>query len=136
MTITQTGVNFGQVVTWIDLREPLPARQFAVFEAALVEHEALIFPERQICSGPLTGFARRFGQPSVHPFAPRDGESLRLIRFLNDDATASSGTDVRHTDETVRAEPSTAIPCAEDVPLYPIYLPRPDPVGRAHRARH
>ncbi len=118
VTITQAAVNLGAVVTGIDLREPLPPRQFAVLEAALVEHEVLILPEQQISSEQLMGFGRHFGELSVHPFAPRDGESPELIRFLNDETTPPFGTDVWHSDETFRAEPPMAtILCAKEVPL-------------------
>jgi len=60
---------------------------------------------------------RRFGELSVHPFAPRGAENPELIKFKNDASLPPYGTDVWHSDETFRASPPMAtILCAKEVP--------------------
>ena len=52
----------------------------------------------------LMAFGRRFGQLTVHPFAPNEGKNApELIKFRNDESTPPFGTDVWHSDETFRA---------------------------------
>ncbi len=54
-------------------------------------------------------FGRRFGELTVHPFAPNEGKNApELIKFRNDETTPPFGTDVWHSDETFRAEPPMA----------------------------
>jgi taurine dioxygenase len=65
----------------------------------------------------LIDFGRRFGQLTVHPFAPNEEKAPELIKFRNDEKTPPFGTDVWHSDETFRAEPPMAtILCAKEVP--------------------
>jgi taurine dioxygenase len=62
-------------------------------------------------------FGRRFGDLTVHPFAPSEGEAPQLIKFRNDETTPPFGTDVWHSDETFRPEPPMAtVLCAKEVP--------------------
>jgi taurine dioxygenase len=115
--VTQVGVNIGAAVSGVDLRHALSAEQFAVIDAALVEHEVLVFRDQNISSQHLLDFGRRFGELSVHPFAPHDGSAPELITFRNDETTPPFGTDVWHSDETFRAEPPLAtVLCAKEVP--------------------
>src|SRR5262249_41656725 len=83
---------------------------------ALVEHELIIFRYQDITSENLIEFGRRFGELTVHPFAPNEANAPELIKFRNDEKTPPFGTDVWHSDETFRAEPPMAtILCAEEV---------------------
>jgi taurine dioxygenase len=62
-------------------------------------------------------FGRRFGELTVHPFAPSDGDAPQLITFRNDEKSPPFGTDVWHSDETFRAEPPMAtVLVAKEVP--------------------
>jgi taurine dioxygenase len=63
-------------------------------------------------------FGRRFGELTVHPFAPNEGKNApELIKFRNDEKTPPFGTDVWHSDETFRAEPPMAtMLVAKEVP--------------------
>jgi taurine dioxygenase len=116
--VTKVGVNLGAEISGVDLRRPLPDAQFAAVEAALVEHELVIFRGQEITSDNLMDFGRRFGELSVHPFAPNEGKNApELIKFRNDEKTPPYGTDVWHSDETFRAEPPMAtILAAKEVP--------------------
>jgi taurine dioxygenase len=118
ITVRRVGVHLGAEIAGVDLRLPLPAAQFQAIEAALVENELIVFRDQDITSEQLMDFGRRFGELTVHPFAPNEGKSApELIKFSNDEKTPPYGTDVWHSDETFRAEPPMAtILCAKEVP--------------------
>src|SRR6516165_8292016 len=117
VTVTKVGVHLGAEVRGADLRRPLSNEQFNAIENALVEHELLIFRNQVITSENLIDFGRRFGQLTVHPFAPNEEKAPELIKFRNDEKTPPFGTDVWHSDETFRAEPPMAtILVAKEVP--------------------
>ena len=118
ITVRRVGVHLGAEIAGVDLRLPLPAAQFQAIEAALVENELIIFRDQDITSEQLMDFGRRFGELTVHPFAPNEGKNApELIKFRNDEKTPPYGTDVWHSDETFRAEPPMAtILCAKEVP--------------------
>ena len=109
ITVRRVGVNLGAEISGVDLRQPLLDAQFAAIEAALVENELIIFRDQNITSDQLMAFGRRFGELTVHPFAPNEGKNApELIKFRNDETTPPFGTDVWHSDETFRAEPPMA----------------------------
>ena len=115
--VRRTGVNLGARITGVDLRQPLSDAQFGAIEAALVENELIVFEDQDITSQHLLDFGRRFGELTVHPFAPHEKEAPVLIKFRNDETTPPFGTDVWHSDETFRAEPPMAtILVAKEVP--------------------
>ena len=118
ITMRRVGVHLGVEIAGLDLRLPLPDAQFQAIEAALVENELIVFRDQDITSEQLMDFGRRFGELTVHPFAPNEGKSApELIKFSNDEKTPPYGTDVWHSDETFRAEPPMAtILCAKEVP--------------------
>lgn len=117
VTVTRVGANLGAEISGADLTQPLSDEAFEAIEDALVENELIIFRDQEISSDDLMRFGRRFGELTVHPFAPSDGETLELIKFRNDEKHAPFGTDVWHSDETFRAEPPMAtILCAKEVP--------------------
>lgn len=117
LEITRLGVNLGAEISGANLRGPLADDQFDALRAALVEHEVIVFRGQNISSDDLLRLGRRFGELSVHPFAPNEGENPELIRFRNDETTPPFATDCWHSDETFRAEPPMAtILCAKEVP--------------------
>jgi taurine dioxygenase len=70
VTTRRVGVNLGAEISGVDLRQPLSGAQFAAVETALVENELIIFRNQDITSEQLMAFGRRFGELTVHPFAP------------------------------------------------------------------
>jgi len=115
--VTRVGVHLGAEIGGVDLSRPLADAQLAAIEDALVENELIIFRNQEISSEDLMRFGRRFGELTVHPFAPSDGATPQLITFRNDAKNAPFGTDVWHSDETFRAEPPMAtVLVAKEVP--------------------
>ena len=118
ITVRRVGVNLGAEISGIDLRQPLLDAQFEAISQALVDNELIVFRDQDITSEQLMAFGRRFGDLTVHPFAPNEGKNApELIKFRNDETTPPFGTDVWHSDETFRAEPPMAtILVAKEVP--------------------
>jgi taurine dioxygenase len=118
VTVRRVGVNLGAEISGVDLRQTLSDIQLRAIEIALVENELIIFRDQDITSDQLMAFGRRFGELTVHPFAPNEGRNApELIKFRNDETTPPFGTDVWHSDETFRAEPPMAtILCAKEIP--------------------
>lgn len=117
VTVTRTGISLSAEISGVDLRRPLSGEAFDAIQAALVEHEVIVFRSQNISSNDLIAFGRRFGELTVHPFAPRSDEMPELIKFTNDADTPPFGTDVWHSDETFRVRPPMAtILCAKVVP--------------------
>src|SRR5262245_18236141 len=117
VTVTRVGANLGAEIHGVNLGRPLTDAQFAAIESALVDNELIIFRNQEISSEDLMCFGRRFGELTIHPFAPSDGTAPELIKFRNDETSPPFGTDVWHSDETFRAEPPMAtVLCAKEVP--------------------
>jgi taurine dioxygenase len=117
VTVTRAGANLGAEISGVDLRKPLSDEEFSTIEAALVENELIIFRNQDISSQQLMDFGRRFGELTVHPFAPSEADAPQLIKFRNDETNPPFATDVWHSDETFRATPPMAtVLCAKEVP--------------------
>jgi taurine dioxygenase len=117
ITITRVGAYLGAEITGIDLRQPISDEQRDAIENALAENELLIFRNQDINSQNLIDLGSRFGELTVHPFAPTDKDVSVLIKFCNDETNPPFRTDVWHSDETFRKEPpKTTILVAKEVP--------------------
>ena len=117
LTITRVGAHLGAEITGVDLRKPMSDEVRDAIEDALAENELLIFRNQDISSQNLIDFGSRFGELTVHPFAPKDKDVSVLIKFRNDETNPPFRTDVWHSDETFRKEPPKAtILVAKEVP--------------------
>ena len=118
LTITRVGAHLGAEITGIDLRSPISNEQRDAIESAIAENELLIFRNQDISSQNLIEFGSRFGELTVHPFAPKDKDVSVLIKFRNDETNPPFRTDVWHSDETFRKEPpKITILVAKEVPV-------------------
>ena len=95
----------GAEIEGVDLSQPLDDAAFQAVQDAFVEHQVIVFRDQDITSEQQKDFGRRFGDLTVHPFAPSSEDAPELIVFDNDADTPPWGTDVWHSDETFRAEP-------------------------------
>ena len=117
VTVTRVGAHLGAEMTGVDIRKPMSDQVRDAIEDALAENELLIFRNQDISSENLMDFGRRFGELTVHPFAPKDKDVSVLIKFRNDETNPPFRTDVWHSDETFRKEPPKAtILVAKEVP--------------------
>jgi taurine dioxygenase len=117
VTVTRLGAHLGAEISDVDLGQHLSDEAFKVIQDALVDNELIIFRNQDITSDDLIAFGRRFGELTVHPFAPHEEQAPVLIKFRNDESNPPFSTDVWHSDETFRAEPPIAtILCAKEIP--------------------
>jgi taurine dioxygenase len=117
LTITRVGAHIGAEITGVDLRQPMSDEVRDIIEDELAENELLIFRNQDISSQQLMDFGGRFGELTVHPFAPKDKDVSVLIKFRNDETNPPFRTDVWHSDETFRKDPPKAtILVAKEVP--------------------
>ncbi|MEK9831467.1 MAG: TauD/TfdA family dioxygenase [Rhodospirillaceae bacterium] len=105
IAVRKVGATCGAEIGGVDLSKPLDDATFVAIEAALVEHQVIVFRDQDISTEDQKAFGRRFGELTVHPFAPSDTEAPDLIVFDNDADNPPWGTDVWHSDETFREEP-------------------------------
>ena len=115
VTVTKTGIFLGAEISGVDLRSRCPTRSSRRSTTRSPSTPLIVFRNQNITSDNLMDFGRRFGELTVHPFAPTEGNAPVLIKFRNDETTPPFGTDVWHSDETFRAEPPRAtVLCAKD----------------------
>lgn len=105
IAVRRIGASLGAEIDGVDLARPLDDVTFAAIDAALVEHEVLVFRDQKITADQQKAFGSRWGALTVHPFAPSDADAPELIVFDNDEKTPPWGTDMWHSDETFRAAP-------------------------------
>jgi len=103
--VRKVGAACGAEIEGTDLSNELDDATFAAVHDALIEHQVIVFRDQDISTEDQKAFGRRFGELTVHPFAPSDSEAPDLIVFDNDADNPPWGTDVWHSDETFRVEP-------------------------------
>ncbi len=103
LTIKRTSSSLGAVVNNVDL-STLDDATFSKIEAALYQHQVLVFPE-QFNLDPKTqaAFVRRFGELVVHAHADQYSDELPEVCVLNSEAGGRA--DVWHADVTYIEEP-------------------------------
>ena len=117
LTIMRIGAHLGAEITGVDLRQPVSDEVRDAIADALAENELIILRNQDISSENLIDFGRRFGELTVHPFAPHDANASVLIKFRNDETNPPFRTDVWHSDETFRKQPPMAtMLVAKEVP--------------------
>ena len=110
VTVRRVGVHLGAEVTGVDLRGRLSDAQFKAVEAALVEHEMIIFRDQDITSEQLMDLraaVRRADRASVRAERGQGCTGADQVSATTR-TTPPYGTDVWHSDETFRAEPPMA----------------------------
>jgi taurine dioxygenase len=103
--VRKVGAACGAEVEGVDLSRPLGEADFAAIHDAFVEHQVIVFRDQDITIEDQKAFGRRFGELTVHPFAPSEDDAPDVIVFDNDADNPPWGTDVWHSDETFRATP-------------------------------
>ena len=72
--VIQRGAHLGAEIQGINLTQPVDDLTFKVIKDAFVEHELIVFQDQPITSEQQIGFAKKFGELSVHPFSPNSDE--------------------------------------------------------------
>ena len=103
--VRKVGAACGAEISNVDLAQPLDDATFEAIQSAFVEHQVVVFRDQNITTEQQKIFGRRFGELTVHPFAPSDESAPDLIVFDNNADNPPWGTDVWHSDETFREAP-------------------------------
>ncbi len=99
--------HLGAEISGVNLAR-LGEADFQVIQAALVEHEVLVFRKQKLSVEEYMTFGRRFGELTVHPFSTSLPERPELIVLDNDPSTPPISTDQWHSDEMFRERPAMA----------------------------
>ncbi len=99
--------TIGALVQGVDLTQPLDDRAFAALNDGLLRHHVLFFRDQDLPPQSLIDLGRRFGDLSVHPFAPNlDGHPE--IMLVENDRERLPQNDAWHTDMTYMERPNKA----------------------------
>lgn len=102
-TVVELTGALGAEVHGVRLND-LDDETFAALRALWREHLVLFFCDQDLSPADHVSFARRFGEPEIHPFIPKLSEEHPEVVVLEGDARA----DVFHTDVTFAASPPMA----------------------------
>jgi len=105
LNIEKLTPRIGAIIHDIDVRE-LDAESFAPVYQAFLDHQVIFFRDQTLTRPEHVAFARRFGNPEVHPFIHRD--DIPEIHPLRTDAAHPPKADTWHADVTFIAEPPKA----------------------------
>ena len=107
----------GAEITGVELSKPLDAETFEAIHGALVAHHVLVFRDQQLSRPEQLDFARRFGEPEVHPIAnglPDHPEVIRVLKPAGESAYFGTSW---HSDNSFFERPSAlTILYGEQVP--------------------
>jgi len=98
----------GAEVSGVDLAAELAPGAFAQIERAFLEHQVLVFRGQQLTPEAQLAFARRFGEPEVHPIVEGTPEHPEVIRVHKPAGHSASFGTGWHSDNTFFACPSLA----------------------------
>ncbi len=105
VTITPQSPTIGAEVGGIDLRNELSGEAIDVLRRALLDWQVLFFRDQDITTEQHLGFARRFGELEVHPFAPEKPGYPEVLAITHDEVSYGF-ENLWHSDVTWRLEPS------------------------------
>ncbi len=96
----------GAEIRGIDLSKPLEAELFEAIHGALMDHHVLVFRDQELSRDEQLAFARRFGEPEIHPIANGLEDHPEVIRVLKPKGESAYFGTSWHTDNTFFERPS------------------------------
>lgn len=106
--VRRTAGALGAEIAGVDLSRTVPDPVFAEVHRAFLEHAVVFFRDQRLDPASQLAFARRFGEPEVHPIVEGTAEHPDVIRVWKPaGASASFGTGW-HCDNTFFEAPSMA----------------------------
>ena len=105
MQIERLGPVFGAEIQGYELSPTMPDADLAAIEAALAEHEVLVFRDQDLSAEAQLALGRRFGELVISPFSPNADAAPELIVLDYHPDRPAPLTDIWHADETYRPEP-------------------------------
>jgi len=102
MQITPVAGALGAVLDDVDPRDP---GDFDAVYQALLDYEVIFFPQVHLSADEHMAFGRRFGTPSIFPFARIMGATEPTMTVIEDRPNTPNQADEWHTDVTWTAVP-------------------------------
>jgi taurine dioxygenase len=102
--VSRLSPSIGAVVEGLNLAESLDRHKFDALQAALVEHQVLLFRQQRLTPQQHRDFAARFGPLHVHPIYPHHAEAPEVI-VLDSAVTDLTDNALWHTDVTFTERP-------------------------------
>lgn len=102
-----TGV-LGAEVSGVELGKPLPDEVSAELHRAFLEHAVLCFRDQELPADRHLAFARRFGEPEVHPIVSGTDAHPEVVRVWKPAGESASFGVGWHTDNSFFERPSLA----------------------------
>lgn len=96
----------GAEIGGVDLSRALADEVFGEVRQAFLEHAVLFFRGQQLSPAQQIAFARRFGEPEVHPIVEGSQEHPELVRVWKPAGQSASFGTGWHTDNSFFARPS------------------------------
>jgi taurine dioxygenase len=106
MEIQPFAASLGADVLGADLSKPLSGRDFRAIHDAFLEHHVLAIRGQALDRAAQLAFARRFGEPEVHPIVEGTEEHPDVIRVFKPAGSAASFGVGWHSDNTFFESPS------------------------------
>ncbi len=97
--------SLGAEIRGIDLRS-LSDEEWGLLHEAWLKHLVLLFPQQHLSPDEHITFARRFGEPDIHPYIEKLDEDHPEIAVLDSDT--GGRVDIWHTDVTFSPTPPKA----------------------------
>jgi taurine dioxygenase len=98
--------SLGAELGGVDLAKPLADECFAEVRQAFLAHAVVFFRDQRLSEEQQIAFARRFGEPEVHPIVLGSAEHPELVRVLKPAGESASFGTGWHTDNSFFAKPS------------------------------
>src|SRR5262245_43912846 len=98
--------SLGAEIGGVDLARALPDECFAEVRQAFLAHAVIFFRGQQLSEAQQIAFARRFGEPEVHPIVIGSEAHPELVHVLKPAGESASFGTGWHTDNSFFAKPS------------------------------
>lgn len=106
--VKRLGYNIAAEISDVDLSRPVNDAQVGAINHALLENEMLVFRDQNITTVQFMDFGRKFGELTISPFSPTQGDNPELIILDYHKDNPPRLTDNWHSDETFRDTPPKA----------------------------
>jgi taurine dioxygenase len=98
--------SLGAEIGGVDLSRPLSGECFAEVRQAFLAHAVVFFRDQQLGEEQQIAFARRFGEPEVHPIVLGSAAHPELVHVRKPAGESASFGTGWHTDNSFFAKPS------------------------------
>ena len=107
LRITPLTTALGAEIHGVDLRRTLSSAEFAAIEQAFLTHQVLFFRDQELAPGELMSYAKRFGEPIVHPMVASMAGFPGILEIVKNPADRNNFGGSWHTDLSYLQRPAS-----------------------------